>query len=123
MSTIGSKIDDMHDLREAKRGLEKQIELLDKRYHSAEIELMEQMDKEGLDKSSGRVASASIAETVKPNVTEWETFYKYIYRHKAFFLLERRPSVTACREVFETKGKLPGVVPFVKRVVYLRTRD
>lgn len=123
MSTIGSKIDEIYNLREKKRELEKQIANIEKEFHLIEIDLMDQMDKECVDKSSGKLASVSIIESIKPNVVDWEVFYKYIYRHKAFFLLERRPSVTACREAFETKGKLPGVVPFTKRVINLRTRD
>lgn len=123
MSTIGSQIDKLFENREERRRLEKEIERLSKEAGFLEAALMEQMDKEGVDKSSGRKASVSIGESVKPNVEDWDAFWKYIFRHKASWLVERRPSVTACRELFETKGKIPGVVPFTKRSLSIRTRD
>ena len=123
MSTIGSIVDKLHDLRDARRQLEKEIETLKTQSDVLEIALMEVMDKEGVDKATGKNASVAISEVVKPSVTDWDLFYKYIAKTKAFFLLERRPSVTACRELFETKGKIPGVVPFTKRSILLRTRE
>lgn len=123
MSTIGSIVDKLCVLRDDRRALEKQIEVSKKESDALEITLMESMDKEGVDKATGKHASVSIGETVRPNVADWDEFYKYIYKTKAFFLLERRPSVTACRELFETKGKIPGVVPFTKRSINLRTRE
>jgi predicted RNase H-like nuclease (RuvC/YqgF family) len=123
MSTIGSRIDQLFTLREKRRELEKKVDENKKQAELLELELMELMDKEGIEKSSGKNASVSITENTKPNVENWDTFYQYIHRTKAYFLLERRPSVTACRELFETKGKIPGVVPFVKRSINLRTRD
>lgn len=90
---------------------------------SLEIELMAQMDAQGLDKSSGGKASVTVYDSVKPQVVDWDAFHRWIKRHDAFYMLEKRPSVTACREVFESKGKIPGVVPFIKRQVLLRTRD
>lgn len=123
MATIGSKIDQLFSLREKKRALEKQVEALQKEISDQEVILIDQMDKEGVDRAAGKFASVSITESVKPSVTDWDIFYKYIKRSGFFHLLERRPSVTGCRELFETKGKIPGVVPFTKRSINLRTRD
>jgi hypothetical protein len=76
---------------------------------------MEQMDREGTTKGGGKSATVSASESVVPQVTDWEAFYKFIHRMKWYHLLERRPSVTGCRELFETKGAIPGVMPFTKR--------
>lgn len=115
MSTIGAKIDNLHQLRELKREAEEQVKEIAKRMDDAELELIKQMDAEGVSKSTGRSATVAISESVKPSVEDWELFYTYIGKNKYYHLLERRPSVLACRELLETKGKIPGVVPFTQR--------
>lgn len=121
MPTIGSSIDALHDLRETKRVLEKQLHDVETRISTLETELIENMDKEGVVKSTGTAATASIITSVWPSVEDWDAFYAYIHRLRYYHLLERRPSVTGCRELFETKGKIPGVVPFTKRKLNLRS--
>ena len=121
MSTIGTKIDTLHNIREQKRALEKEIESLQEQAAMLESELIDQMDAEGVTKSTGKHASVNIGENVKPSVEDWDAFYRYINRTKSFHLLERRPSVTGCRELFELKGKIPGVVPFTQRKINIRS--
>jgi hypothetical protein len=120
MATIGDKIDKLFKLREDKRKLEAKIKAITDDINDTEIELMEHMDKEGTSIGKGTKASVSITSSVKPNVQDWDLYYAYIHKNKYYHLLERRPSVTACRELFETKGKIPGVIPFVQRRINLR---
>jgi len=121
LDTIGKKIDTMWKLREQVRKYEQEIKLLNEERDGIERELLEQMDKEGVTKSSGGKASVTVSENVKPSVEDWDAFYKYIHRMKMYHLLERRPSVSGCRELFEKRGKIPGVVPFVQRQITMRT--
>jgi hypothetical protein len=121
MSTIGATIDLLHDLREQKRGLEEQVKQLSAKMEALENQLIEMMDKEGVTKSTGAAATVSITSSVKPSVEDWDAFYAFIHRHKYYHLLERRPSVTGCRELLELKGKIPGVVPFTQRKLNLRS--
>lgn len=121
MSTIGAKIDQLHDLREQKRALEEQIKQLTGQMDVLENSLIDQMDAEGVSKSTGNAATVSITASVKPSVDDWDAFYAYIHRFKYYHLLERRPSVTGCRELLETKGKIPGVIPFTQRKLNIRS--
>src|SRR5574343_689738 len=121
MTKIGAKIDQLHRLREKKRALEEQVNAVSAEMALLENALMEQMDSEGVTKSTGALATVGISETVKPNIEDWDAFYAYIHRHKYYHLLERRPSVTGCRELLETKGKIPGVVPFTQRKLNIRS--
>ena len=121
MGTIGAKIDQLHALREQKRALEEQIKQLSGQMDELENQLIDQMDKEGVTKSTGNAATVSITASVKPSVDNWDAFYAYIHRFKYYHLLERRPSVTGCRELLETKGKIPGVVPFTQRKLNIRS--
>jgi len=120
MNTVGSMIDHLHVLREKRRQLEKEIEGINKEYSLVEVDLLRQMQAQGLDKAGGKFASAAITDSVKPTVEDWDLFYNFIEKNHYWHLLEKRPSVTGCRELFETKGKIPGVVPFTIQKVSLR---
>jgi hypothetical protein len=121
MSSIGAKIDALHKNREEKRVLETAIKELEKTAEELELELIEQMDKESVTKSTGRKATVSIAASVKPSVDNWDAFYAYIHKNKYYHLLERRPAVNSCREILDLKGKIPGIVPFTQRKLLLRS--
>ena len=85
-----------------------------------EAQLLEQMDKEGTTQVRGKAATASVSETTVFNLTDDDAFFKFVHRNKYYHLLQRRLSAPAVREIFETKGVVPGCEPFVKRSVNLR---
>jgi len=121
MSTIGVKIDKMHKLREDKRKLEEQVKIIQAQMATLEIDLIADMDKQGVSKSTGVLATVSISENIRPSVEDWDAFYAYIHKYKYYHLMERRPSVSGCNELLETKGKIPGVVPFTQRKLNVRS--
>ena len=120
MNSIGAKIDALFALREKKRKHEEAIKELEHSMGALQQELIEQMSAENISASRGRKASVSLTTSVVPNVEDWDDFYKFIRRKNWFHLLERRPSVTGCRELFERRGLIPGVVPFTKTTLNLR---
>ena len=121
MSTVGVKIDALHALREDKRQLEELLKAKAQEIDLMENELIELMDQQNISKSTGTKATVSITTSTKPSVEDWDAFYAYIHKNKYYHLLERRPSVTGCRELFDTKGKIPGVVPFTQRKLNIRS--
>lgn len=121
MSTIGAKIDALHGVREQKRQLEEQLKLVSERLESMELELMSQMDAEQVTKSTGTKATVSITSSTRPSVEDWNLFYAYMHKNKYYHLLERRPSVAGCRELFEQNKSIPGVVPFTQRRLHIRS--
>ena len=121
MSTVGAKIDALHALREEKRQLEELLKAKAQEIDLVEIDLIEQMDQQNITKSTGSKATVSISMSVKPSVEDWDAFYAYIHKNKYYHLLERRPSVTGCRELFDHKGAIPGVVPFTQRKLNIRS--
>jgi len=119
--TLGAAIDALWAQREKKRKLEAQVKEVEAAIADSEAKVMEMMDGEGVEKTTGKKASVSITTSIVPQCEDWDLFYEYIRKNKYFHLLERRPSVTGCRELFETKGKIPGVLPITKRKLNLRT--
>ena len=121
--TIGGLIDQMSDIRETRRKLDAESAGLKETYDKIELQLLGLMDIEGCAKSTGRKATASIGEAVNFSFEEntgWDLFMAYVAKNKYFHLVQRRVSAPAARELFESKGKVPGLVPFTKRVVNLR---
>ena len=121
MSTVGAKIDSLHALREEKRQLEELLKAKAQEIDLMENELIDLMDAQNITKSTGLKATVSITTSTKPSVEDWDAFYAFIHKHRYYHLLERRPSVTGCRELFDTKGKIPGVVPFTQRKLNIRS--
>jgi hypothetical protein len=107
--TIGELADALFTAREVIRGLEEQVKEARERYALVEEELFAAAEAQKTLTGKGSKAAFSIGESVVPQVVDWDAFYKFIAKNKYYHLLERRPSVTGCRELFETKGAIPGV--------------
>ena len=118
---LGTLIDGVWEQRESKRRLEAEIKLIEANIASAELALIERLDKEGVDSSRGKSATASISTTISASIDDWDTFTAYVAKTKQFHLLQKRVSDPAARELFETKGSVPGLSPFTKRKVNIRT--
>lgn len=123
MASIGDKIDELHALREKKRALDIEVKAVREEMEEVEAELLDLMDDQKTRRGEGSEASVSISSGVYPAVEDWDKFYEFIENHRYFHLLERRPAVQACRELFEHTGQIPGVVPFHKRKLNLRTKQ
>lgn len=120
-ASIGALIDRMWAVREQQRGLEKQIGELDQVLDDLDNQLRERMGEAELDKATGAKASASISTTVVADVQDWDKFWTYILKNKYTHLLQRRVSDPAYRELLNAGKKVPGVQPFIKKRVNLRT--
>lgn len=113
-STLGAMVEIMAMEKSHRAGA---IEVADQ--HKANIDQLEtailaKLQEQGIEKGSHAGYSFGKSIAVVPQVDDWDAFYKYIGRTKYYHLLERRPATAGCRELFETKGKIPGVVPFSK---------
>lgn len=116
-SSIGQEIDALYDLRQKKKAYEAQAELVQEEINKVEADLLERMDREQTTKGAGHKASVSIGQLERFNISDEEAFYKYIKRTGYFHLLEKRPSVTGCRELYERNKAIPGITPYVKRTI------
>lgn len=121
--SIGEEIDRLFELREDARKWQEKADETKKVIAAREEALLARLDEEGMAKAVGRRASVSVTEAVVPQVENWDEFYAFIHRNKAYHLLERRASSGAFRELLATRGRkgVPGVVPYTKRKLSLRT--
>jgi hypothetical protein len=120
--TLGVISDELHLEREEIRRLNTELEKKKDAYGKKELAALERMNKEGTSKVTGEFATMSISITTVPQINDWNKYYAYITRNKAFHLLERRPAAKAWREaVEERRGKpIPGATGFEKHKLNLR---
>lgn len=91
-------------------------------YDNLALQMLALLKEDGVSSTGNDVASCSIRKTTVAQVTDWEKFYRYVSRNKAFFLLQRRVSDAAYRETLEERrGRdIPGTEPFTKIGLNLR---
>jgi len=118
--TVGSLIDTLHKIRSEKRELAAKEKEINARYEEAQLHLLQLMDAEGVTKSTGKTATASVSESVNFNIEDWDAFTAYLAKTKQFHLIQRRTSAPAVRELWAMKGAVPGLTQFTKREISLR---
>lgn len=119
---VGTLIDKLEAIRAKRRELAEKDKELSKEYSEIEAALFQRFDAEGVTKSTGKKATASITEVVVANV-DWEKAWPLIAKNPQ--LVQRRASDPAFRELLEQKGEKYmakyGMTPFVKRNLNLRS--
>lgn len=113
--TTGAIIDELWALRDQKRDLEAEVKKIEAKVEALTATFSERLEAEGLDKATGKKASASFSSAVTAQVEDWPTFLTYVYKNKFGHLLQRRVSDLAYREILESGKKVPGVQPFIKK--------
>lgn len=123
--TLGQQIDKLQVLREERRVLAEKDKELSKAYNELEAEVLTRLKDEGMDKATGKKATASVSANVVANVQDWDAFHAFIKKNNFFHLLHRRVSDPAFREILEQKGEKAlakaGVAPFTKITLRLVT--
>ena len=119
--TIGDLVDKLKAKKDEIDANNAALAVLKKAYDEIEEKLFAASDAQKTTGGRGEKASFTIGESVVPQVKDWDLFLKFIYKKKYGHLLERRPSVVACRELFDTVGTIPGAEKFTKRKLNLRS--
>ena len=119
--TLGSMIDALNDAREEKRQLNEQLKTIKAAYDILEAQIIERLDSEESRKAEGRKAGVSITEVIVGNIEDYDALCRFVKRTGNFQLFQRRISDPAFRELMELKGVVPGLVPFTKRNLNLRS--
>lgn len=123
--TLGTRVDNLFKLRENIREKTKELDVLKQQKAILEESIMQTLDDQDNSIAKGSLASVSITSTVVPSVEDWDSFYKFIRRNNAFYLLQRRANSAPYRELLDQrKGKkLPGVSSVTQRTLNLRKKS
>ncbi len=113
-TTIGGCVDLLYKLRQARIEQQKRADAIKAQETALEEYIFSNYKSQGIDGVRGKVAMVSIKELTVPTVVDWDKFYAYIARNKAWELLQKRPGAEACRERWALGKAIPGVEQFRK---------
>jgi len=117
---MGQLIDRLFELRAQKKDHADSIKGLQKEIDTLTGDLMSRMDNESTMKACGTNASATLRAEEFPNIEDWDEVYKYMIENDACYILEKRMSAAAYRELLAMGTAIPGTTSFEKRTISLR---
>lgn len=122
--SLGSKIDKVFKLREEIRSDEAKINAKKEKLEALKADLIQTMDDQGIESSRGTSATVSITESIQPAVKDWDKFYPWLYKNKAGYLMFKRLSAPAYRELLESRNgrAIPGVESFNQKKLNILRR-
>lgn len=119
--TLGQAADKMWLLKDDKKALDAQVKKVEAEIKELETVIFGLLDAQDTRKAEGKKASVSITESVVGTVEDWEAFWPYITKNKYFHLVQKRASDPGLRELWDMGKTVPGVQPFTKRTLSVRT--
>jgi hypothetical protein len=118
--TVGTIADEvlaeMLKLKKAENKVKEHEEVIKK----LKDELKLAAEKEDLTSGGGKKSSFTIEPQIVPHVTNWDAFYEYISENKYYHLLQRRPAVKACQELWNQDVAIPGTDKFTSLKVNVK---
>lgn len=120
-ASTGALIDQLWAAREEKRKIEATLKETEEAIKDIEEQVMERLGSEGLEKATGSKATVSVTTSVVADVQDWDKLWPYITKNKFWHLVQRRVSDPSYRELLDMGKKVPGVQPFTKRKLNLRS--
>lgn len=109
--TIGACADLAYKMRAERLGVEERVEAMKAEEAKLKEHILTLLQGQKLESGTGERATVSISHLVVPKVVDWEKFYAFIHKKKAWSLLERRPARGAYKERLEAGEVVPGVEP------------
>ena len=118
---IGTLIDAIQAARVRKALLEKEAEKYATDIRNLEFVIIKTLGDLKLERATHNGVTVTPKQETFPHVEDWARFQAYILETGYLHLLEKRPTVLAYREMLELGRQVPGVVPFVKTKLSVRT--
>lgn len=121
---LNDKIDEMYLLREQKRDLETQLKEVADKIAACNDALLIRLREVGTTTARGSLASATITESVVPNIKDWGAVSDWIMANDGVYLVHRRISAGPWRELMDSGEIVPGIEPYTKTSISLiKLRD
>lgn len=118
--SIGDIADEILALQVEEKALQQQIDDLEKQGRTLKEELRQLAEKEGLSTGGGTTSKFSIDLETLPQISNIDAFYDFMKQNDYMHLLQRRPAVKACRELWEQGLAIPGIDKFTQYKVTVK---
>jgi len=106
--TLGQAIDQLYEARAARLAKDKEVKELKAAEVVAKAQVLELLKASGLEKASGKLATAGITSEDIPHITNWDEVFDYIKENDRFDLVQRRIGVVAWRDLYRDNILVPG---------------
>ena len=106
--TLGACADALYKVRQARLDKQKEVDELKEQETALKEHIIQNLPKSDASGIAGKLARVAVVNKDDYRVTDWALLYKYIKKHDAFALLQRRLSNEAVTEVL-SEEELPGV--------------
>lgn len=120
--TTSDIISKLAEVRDERRRISARDKELVAEWRALEMELLTRLDEQGMLKASTSAGTASVTETVLPQVVDWDALHAHIKETGDFYLLQKRPAAAAFRELHQSGVEVPGMEPYTKREISLRKK-
>lgn len=118
--TLGSKIDQLRDLRNERVEHDKASKSIKELEEVLVLEIIDALDEQDTTMGRSRKNSASIVEEEIATVEDYDEFYAHIVSEDCPYLLQRRVAQGAVKELLESGQEVPGIKLLTKRKLSLR---
>lgn len=113
---------DIHKINVERKALSSQDDDLKKRLAELAAELQLKAADAKLTKGGDTKFDWKIEPKTVPQVANWDDFYAYIGKKGYFHLLQKRPTVSGCAELWGLGEVIPGVEKFTSNVVTVKEK-
>lgn len=119
--TLGKSIDNLFKMRTARNALQHQVDDMTEKMEAVKAEIIAGMQRENIDKASGKMATAFLETMIHPSISDKDVFLKWIFKNKRFEFLANKVNSAPVKEMLENKNKVPpGVSVFSQPALNLR---
>lgn len=106
---LGDLADKYNKVRDERLAIDKLSDEKKQEESALRAALIEGLKKADLSVAGGKQVRATLTYKHVPQVSDWSALYEYIRREKAFELLQKRVSITAVCERWDSGKQVPGV--------------
>lgn len=110
--SMGACADMLYDLRQKRLEADKVAAELKSQENALKEYIIDNLDKESTG-ACGKHHMVRVVTKHKPQVKDWDVFYKYVSRTKSFDMLQKRLSEQAVAARLDDGKQVPGVELFV----------
>jgi len=110
--TIGGCADRLYKIREERYELQRRAKALREIETELKEHIIRDLPKSQASGVAGRVARVQVVKREVPQVKDWSKLHRYIKKHDAFELFQRRLNTSAVQERWTEGEKVPGVESF-----------
>jgi len=110
--TLGACADLLFTTRNDRLTLQKQVDALSAQETSLKDHIIATLPKSDSTGVAGKLARVTVVTDEVPQVKDWDLFYAYVHKNKAYELLNRALSKAGVTERLEAGKKVAGVEMF-----------